>query len=139
VAERIVLGDISTGALDDLQRATKIAMDKLLAYGMSKQIGQLAFKPNDRNDGRAWMNFSEDLHAKVEQEARDLVNKAYLHTERTLVANQKQLHDLGSLLLEKKEIMKDSLHIAIRRKTEDSRIFKVCSGWALPVGDIRSD
>eukprot|EP00331_Platyophrya_macrostoma_P000850 CAMPEP_0176407204 /NCGR_PEP_ID=MMETSP0127-20121128/1287_1 /TAXON_ID=938130 /ORGANISM="Platyophrya macrostoma, Strain WH" /LENGTH=694 /DNA_ID=CAMNT_0017786395 /DNA_START=202 /DNA_END=2286 /DNA_ORIENTATION=+ len=109
VAERIIFGDISTGALDDLQRATKIAMDKLLAYGMSKEIGQLAFKPNDKNDGRAWMNFSEELHAKVESEARELVNRAYHHTEATLRANSKQLHELGATLLEKKEIMKDDI------------------------------
>lgn len=109
VAERIVLGDISTGALDDLQRATKIAMDKLLAYGMSKQIGQLAFKGNDKNDGRAWMNYSENLHAKVEAEARELVNKAYIHTEKVLRANSKQLYELGDLLLEKKEIMRDDI------------------------------
>ncbi|CUG86027.1 ATP-dependent zinc metallopeptidase, putative [Bodo saltans] len=109
VAERLILGDISTGALDDLQRATKIAMDKLLTYGMSKEIGQLAFKQNDRNDGRAWMNYSEDLHARVEAEARELVNKAYRHTLKTLMDNQKQLDDMGRLLLEKKEIMKDDI------------------------------
>ncbi|KEG15377.1 putative ATP-dependent zinc metallopeptidase, putative,metallo-peptidase, clan MA(E), family M41 [Trypanosoma grayi] len=109
VAERIFMKDISTGAMDDLQRATRIALEKLLLYGMSKSIGQLAFKPNDRNEGRAWMNFSEDLHAKVEEEARQLVAAAYKHTEKTLL-EKKDLHEkLTMLLLEKKELMKDDI------------------------------
>lgn len=109
VAERIIFGDISTGALDDLQRATKIATDQLLQYGMSKKIGQLAFKNNDKNDGRAWMNFSEDLHSKVEQEAKELVNAAYVETEKTLKQHEAKLHELGALLLEKKELMQDDI------------------------------
>jgi AFG3 family protein len=109
VAERVVLGDISTGALDDLQRATKIALDTLLSYGMSKEIGQLAFKQNDKQDGRAWMNFSEQLHAKVEDEARALVRKAYVHTETTLIAKKEKLAELAELLLEKKELMQDDI------------------------------
>ncbi|ESS66303.1 ATP-dependent zinc metallopeptidase [Trypanosoma cruzi Dm28c] len=109
VAEKIFMKDISTGAMDDLQRATRIAMEKLLMYGMSKSIGQLAFKPNDRNEGRAWMNFSEDLHAKVEQEARDLVAAAYKHTEKTLL-EKRELHEkLAKLLLEKKELMREDI------------------------------
>lgn len=109
VAERIILGDISTGALDDLQRATKIAMDELLTYGMGKQFGQLAFKQNDKQDGRAWMNFSESLHSMAESEARALIGKAYLHTEKTLLEHKAKLLELGNLLLEKKEIAKDDL------------------------------
>jgi len=109
VAERIILGDISTGALDDLQRATKIAMDELLTYGMSKQFGQLAFRQNDKQDGRAWMNFSEALHSMAESEARALINKAYAHTEKTLQEQKTKLLELGNLLLEKKEIARDDL------------------------------
>ncbi|RNF23816.1 putative ATP-dependent zinc metallopeptidase [Trypanosoma conorhini] len=109
VAERIFLRDISTGAMDDLQRATRIAMEKLLMYGMSKSIGQLAFKPNGPNEGRAWMNYSEELHAKVEKEARELVAAAYKHTEKTLL-EKRELHEkLAKLLLEKKELMRDDI------------------------------
>ena len=109
VAERVIMGDISTGAVDDLQRATKVAMDKLLSYGMSKEIGHLAYKPQDKTDGRGWMNFSEDLHARVENEARELVNAAYQHTHQTLSQNKDKLHELAKLLLEKKEIDKEDI------------------------------
>ncbi|AIO01045.1 ATP-dependent zinc metallopeptidase, putative [Leishmania panamensis] len=105
-AERIFERDISIGAMDDLQRATRLAMEKLLKYGMSKTIGQLAFKPNDKNDGRAWMTWSENLHAKVEAEARALVESAYVHTEKTLLAHKEQHQKLAELLLGKKELNK---------------------------------
>jgi AFG3 family protein len=106
VAERLIMGDISTGALDDLQRATKVAMDKILAYGMSGEFGHLAFKPNDQNDGRAAMTYSEALHAEVEREARALVDRAYDHTYATLSAQRGKLVELSEALLAKKELMK---------------------------------
>ncbi|EPY27848.1 ATP-dependent zinc metallopeptidase [Strigomonas culicis] len=106
VAERIFMDDISTGAMDDLQRATRLSMEKLLNYGMSKTIGQLAFKPNDKNDGRAWMTWSEELHAKVEDEARQLVASAYSHTEKTLLEMRQKHEALTQLLLSKKELNK---------------------------------
>nr|CCC95985.1 unnamed protein product [Trypanosoma congolense IL3000] len=109
VAERIFMKDISTGAMDDLQRATRIAMEKLLLYGMSKSIGQLAFKPNERNEGRGWMNYSEELHAKVEEEARQLVAAAYKHTEQLLLEKRALHEELTSLLLEKKELTKEDI------------------------------
>ena len=55
------------------------------------------------------MNFSEDLHSKVEQEARELVNAAYVETEKTLRQHEAKLHELGALLLEKKELMQDDI------------------------------
>ncbi|KPI90811.1 putative ATP-dependent zinc metallopeptidase [Leptomonas seymouri] len=104
VAESIFEKDISIGAMDDLQRATRLAMEKLLKYGMSKTIGQLAFKPNEKNDGRAWMTWSEDLHAKVEAEARQLVESAYKHTEKILLEYKEKHIELAELLLKQKEL-----------------------------------
>ncbi|CCW70633.1 unnamed protein product [Phytomonas sp. Hart1] len=108
-AERIFEKDISTGAMDDLQRATRLAMEKLLKYGMSKSIGNLAFKPNDKNDGRAWMTWSEELHEKVETEAREIVAAAYKFTEKRLLDNKKAHITLAELLLDKKELNKDDI------------------------------
>ena len=109
VAERVIMGDISTGAVDDLQRATKVAMDQLLAFGMGKGLGHLAFKPTDKTDGRSWMGFSEDLHAKVEAEARRLVDEAYDHTVATLTRDKAKLHELAQKLLQEKELMKPDI------------------------------
>eukprot|EP00758_Cryptobia_borreli_P003389 Tbor_TRINITY_DN3716_c0_g1::TRINITY_DN3716_c0_g1_i1::g.2340::m.2340 len=103
VAERLIMGDISTGALDDLQRATKIALDKNITYGMGGK-SQLAFRPSERNDGRAWMNYSEDLHSRAEMESRALIDEAYDITMTTLTANKDKLVELAELLLQKKEI-----------------------------------
>eukprot|EP00796_Vickermania_ingenoplastis_P013277 gene13277-9119_t len=113
VAEKIFQKDISTGAMDDLQRATRLAMDILLKSGMSSSIGQLAFKPNEKNDGRAWMTWSEELHAKVEAEAREMTAAAFALTERTILENKEKHIKLAELLLEKKELDKDDIISAI--------------------------
>jgi AFG3 family protein len=109
VAERIFMEDISTGAIDDLQRATKIAIDQLLSYGMSKHIGHLAFPSQDKSDGRAYMTYSEDLHALVEAEARELVGKAYEHTLKALTAEKAGLQKMAEQLLAEKEIHKKEI------------------------------
>lgn len=106
VAEKMYQHDISTGAMDDLQRATRLSMEMLLKYGMSKTIGVLAFRPNEKNDGRAWMTWSEELHTKVEAEARELLASAYSFTEKTLQDNKDKHVSLAELLLEKKELDK---------------------------------
>ena len=110
VAERVALGDISKGDVADLQRATKIAMDQLLSYGMGKEIGQLAFRSQgDKSNGRSWFNYSEDLHSRVETEAKVLVQKAYNETVRVLTEKKPLLQRMSDTLLEKKEIMRDDI------------------------------
>lgn len=122
VSERIYQHDISTGAMDDLQRATRLAMEKMLKYGMSKSIGQLAFKPNERNEGRAWMTWSEELHKKVEQEARELVAKAYETTARTLLERREQHVKLAELLLERKELSRDDIAGVLGERPQSSQV-----------------
>lgn len=121
VAERLFMGDISTGAVDDLQRATKNAMDQLLTYGMSKSIGHLSFQPNEKSDGRAWMNYSEDLHARVEQEARELVAKAYEATVKGLEKDRAHLETLAERLLKNKEIYRSDLEEVLGPRPEGAK------------------
>eukprot|EP00658_Telonema_sp_P-2_P007243 TRINITY_DN12700_c0_g1_i2.p1 TRINITY_DN12700_c0_g1~~TRINITY_DN12700_c0_g1_i2.p1 ORF type:complete len:376 (-),score=150.40 TRINITY_DN12700_c0_g1_i2:380-1507(-) len=121
VAERLIMGDISTGALDDLQRATKISVDKILTYGMGEKSGQLAFRQNEKNDGRAWMNYSEKLHGRVEGEAKALVDKAYEHTMKTLTENKDLLVKLSELLLEKKEVNRADVESVLGKRPTGSR------------------
>lgn len=109
VAEKIFQKDISTGAMDDLQRATRLAMEVLLKSGMSSSIGQLAFKPNEKNDGRAWMTWSEELHTKVEAEARDMVSSAFAVAEEIMLNNKEKHIKLAELLLEKKELDREEI------------------------------
>lgn len=120
VAERLFMGDISTGAIDDLQRATKIAMDQLLTYGMSKSIGHLSFQNQDKSDGRAWMNYSEDLHSRVENEARELVSQAYDATLKGLEADRAKLEILAERLLKNKEIYRTDLEEVLGARPEGS-------------------
>jgi len=106
VAEQIAFGDVSIGAMDDLQRATKIAVDKLILYGMAEGgAGQLSFKhDSSRSDGRGWMPFSEKLHADVEQEAKKMVDRAFLFTETLLTEKKDKLVALSEMLLKEREL-----------------------------------
>ncbi|CCW62800.1 unnamed protein product [Phytomonas sp. EM1] len=115
-AERIFEDDISIGAMDDLQRATRLATEKILQYGMSKSLGQIAFKPNDKNDGRAWMTWSEDLHEKVEAEANEWVAEAYEYAEKCLLANRDAHVKLAELLLDRKELNKDDIESVLGKR-----------------------
>jgi AFG3 family protein len=111
VAEQLIFGDVSTGAMDDLQRATKIAIDKLLMFGMSKgDAGQLSFKHDtSKGEGRGWMPFSEKLHADMESEARDMVDRAFKHTEQLLTLHKDKLVALSEKLLADKELDKAAI------------------------------
>lgn len=113
VAEKVFQGDISTGAMDDLQRATSLSMDVLLKCGMSSSIGQLAFKPNEKNDGRAWMTWSEELHTKIEAEARSMVALAFSVAEETILKNKEKHVQLAELLLEKKELGQEEIQAVL--------------------------
>ena len=104
VAEKVILHDISTGAIDDLQRATKLVISQIINYGMNDRIGPIAFDANQKNSGRAYKNYSENLHSQVESEAKELMHKAYIKTTEIIENNKDNLHKLALLLLEKKEV-----------------------------------
>ena len=82
VAEALVLGDISTGAQNDIERATKIVKSMVTHYGMSDKLGPMTYgDDNDevfmgRDFGRA-RNYSEDVAAAIDKEMRSLIDDAY--------------------------------------------------------------
>ena len=83
VAEQLVIGDISTGASNDIERASKIARDMVMRYGMSEKMGTITygsgqeevFLGRDITQGR---NYSENTSTEIDQEVRHIVDKAYL-------------------------------------------------------------
>ena len=137
VAEQLIFGDVSTGAMDDLQRATKLAMDKLLLYGMSeaprelregtldetknpisKKSGtMLSFQyDSTKSEGRGWMPFSESHHAKVETEAKCMVDRAFAYTENLLKQNLSLLTELAERLLKDKELDRDAIIVVLGKR-----------------------
>ena len=104
VAEALVMGDISTGASNDLERATKIAHDMVAKYGMSESIGPLNYSTADEvflgRDFTSKQNYSEELASKIDKEVHDIMTKAYADTEQILRDHMDELNRVAEALLE---------------------------------------
>ncbi|XP_055890271.1 paraplegin-like isoform X1 [Biomphalaria glabrata] len=98
-AESLIFNHVSTGAHDDLQRVTKMAYDQIKSFGMSPKIGHLSFPSNEENPGLK--PYSQRLAATIDEEARMLVTRAFLHTQAVLQEHKEKLHKLATTLLEK--------------------------------------
>jgi len=104
VAEKLVLGDISTGASNDLERATAIARDMVSRYGMTDAIGPVNFSNGDEvflgRDYGTRQNYSEELAAKIDAEMRKILDHAFARAEVLLTEHMSQLHTVAEALLE---------------------------------------
>ena len=109
VAEALVLGDISTGASNDIERATKIARGMVTKYGMSSLLGTIAFGSGNEEvflgrDFAQQRDFSEETAAIIDAEVKKIVDTAYRRAEDLLNQNMEKLHAVANVLLEKEKI-----------------------------------
>ncbi|MBR6709443.1 MAG: hypothetical protein IKL84_07180, partial [Clostridia bacterium] len=111
VAEKLVLGDISTGASNDIQRATSIARSMVTKYGMSDILGPIVYGSEHEGDevflGRDFnstKNYSEDTAAQIDAEIKRIVTDAYDRAMKLLEENIEKLHFVAGYLF-KNEIM----------------------------------
>ena len=110
VAEEIVNGQPSTGALNDLERLTKMAYGMVTYYGMSEKVGNLSYY--DSNGARAYdltRPYSEKTAELIDKEVKELVEMIHDRTERLLKDNFDGFSQLAELLLEKEVIFADDL------------------------------
>lgn len=109
VAEALVLDDISTGAQNDIERATKIARSMVTHYGMSDRLGPMTYGNDEeevfvgRDMGRG-RNYSEDVASAIDQEMRRLIDVAYHKAEKLIKENMETLHRLAEALLEQETL-----------------------------------
>ena len=109
VAEALVLEDISTGAQNDIERATKIARSMVTHYGMSERLGPMTYGTDDeqvfmgKDFGRT-RDYSEDVASAIDTEMRSLIDTAYNKAEQLLQENIDKLHRVAQALLEKETI-----------------------------------
>lgn len=112
VAEKVVLDDISTGAKNDLERATTIARKMVTEYGMSENLGPMTFGTDHdevfigRDLARS-RNYSEEIAASIDKEIRTIIEKAYDKAETLLRENINKLHGVANALLEREKLDKD--------------------------------
>jgi len=105
VAEKLIIDDISTGASNDIQRATDIARKMVTKYGMSEKIGPIDFSSTQSEVflGRDFANtnqLSEQTASLIDSEVKELIHKAYQRCEQILRENLDILHKLAQFLLE---------------------------------------
>lgn len=109
VAEALVLEDISTGAQNDIDRATKLARQMVTHYGMSGNLGPMTYGTDEeevfvgRDFGRA-RNYSEEVAAAIDREMRNLIDNAYNKAEELLKENMNKLNSVAESLLEKETL-----------------------------------
>lgn len=109
LAEKVVLGDISTGAQNDLDRATAIARNMVTHYGMSENLGSMTYGSDDsevflgKDFGRT-RNYSENVAAAIDSEMRTIIDKAYQKAEALIRENIDALHNIANALLEKETL-----------------------------------
>ena len=112
VAEKLVLDDISTGASNDIQRATDIARSMVTKYGMSENLGTVFYDSEDeevflgRDFGHA-KNYSEEVAAQIDKEIRSIIDVAYDKCIKLLNDNMPKLHVVAQALIEKEKINGD--------------------------------
>ncbi len=105
VAEAIVLGDISTGASNDIQRATEIARGMITKYGMSDELGPISFTSghNEVFLGRDYgqtRNYSENIASSIDSEINSIITGAYKRCEDILTTDIDKLHAVAQYLVE---------------------------------------
>jgi len=128
VAEAIVLGDISTGASNDLERATKIAHDMVVKYGMTDAVGPINYSDSDEvflgRDFTSKQNYSEELASKIDKEVRRILDEAYARTENILKEHRAELDRVANALLEMETLDKDQFE-AIYSNTQTAEELKI--------------
>ena len=109
VAEKLILTDISTGAKNDIDRASAIARAMVMEYGMSEKLGTISYGADNnevflgRNLGHG-RNFSEEVGAEIDREVKKFIDEAYQRAETLLSQNIDKLHAVAAALLEKEKI-----------------------------------
>ena len=109
VAESLILNDISTGASNDIERASKIARDMVSKYGMSDVVGAIMFGAGQEEvflgrDLAQSKNYSEQTAAVIDAETKKIIDKAYKRAEDILREHIDKLHVVAGILLEKEKI-----------------------------------
>jgi cell division protease FtsH len=110
-AEEVVFGVQTTGAANDLQRATALARKMVSLFGMNDELGLMTSAAVEHQylEGRSYMDCSDDTAALVDREVQKLLAACYAEAKQILLDNRSLLDDISALLLEKETITGDEM------------------------------
>lgn len=122
VAEALVIGDISTGASNDIERATELARSMVTKYGMSDKLGPITYgSGNDEvflgRDYSHMRNYSEDTAAEIDEEINAIIKNAYDRTKNILTEHIDRLHSVAKALIEREKIDGDEFKALMNGET----------------------
>ncbi len=116
VAEDIVFNKISTGALSDLERITKMAYSMVTVYGMNKEIGNISFYDSKQSEYNFSKPYSDNTAEKIDKEVKALIDFCYQRTKKLLNDNRPQLEIIAKELLEKEILFQNDLERLIGKR-----------------------
>ena len=119
-AEDIIFNKISTGALSDLERITKMAYGMVSIYGMNDKIGNISFYDSKAGDYSFNKPYSESTAQTIDEEVRNIVNEAYNRTKKLLVDKRDLLEIVAKQLLEKEILFQSDLEKLIGKRPFDT-------------------
>jgi cell division protease FtsH len=115
-AEDVVFGKISTGALSDLERVTKMAYSMVSIYGMNDKIGNISFYDSKRSDYMFEKPYSESTAKLIDDEVKKLVEEAYQRTRNLLISKRQELELIAQELLTKEIIFQNDIERLIGKR-----------------------
>lgn len=119
-AEDIIFNKISTGALSDLERITKMAYGMVSIYGMNDKIGHISFYDSKAGDYSFNKPYSEATAQTIDEEVRNIVNEAYNRTKKLLLEKRDKLEIVAQQLLEKEILFQSDLEKLIGKRPFDT-------------------
>ena len=134
VAEALFLGDISVGASNDIDRATKLAKDMVARYGMCEKLGTVSYLDGGEvfigRDYQTTKSYSEKVAGTIDDEVRALIDKAYDHCKQILTDNSDKLHKVVDFLLEKETMTGEQFEAVMQgREVEDASSTSMFDGF----------
>ena len=119
-AEQVVFGVKTTGAANDIQRATTLARNMVTLYGMSEELGLMApaSVTNEYLEGQSYLDCSQDTAAQVDVSVKELLDKVYAEAKETLTTKRQLLDEIAEYLLAKETITGDELMAYIKADKE---------------------
>ena len=121
-AEELVFGKISTGALSDLERITKVAYSIVTMYGMNAKLGNVSFYDSkSQNDYGFTKPYSEATSQMIDEEVRTIIAQAYIRTKELLTERRHELEVIAKELLEKEVLLQDDLERLVGPRPYDTQ------------------
>ncbi|MBO6525033.1 MAG: ATP-dependent zinc metalloprotease FtsH [Balneolaceae bacterium] len=120
-AEEIIFGKISTGALSDLERITKMAYSIVTVYGMNDKIGNVSFYDSKQNDYTFNKPYSDATATIIDEEVKKIIDEAYQRTLKLLKEKKSELETLAKELLEKEILFQSDLEKLIGKRPFDKQ------------------